>query len=334
MIDARRDPQLKRNAQSSGPRDGGKVGFVFSTKDRVDYTRHSLASLGTCDGFDLVWVDGSDSPEGRALPESVKTQYCRIVEVHHDVKGGPDAAIRFGLKRLLELGYEYCGLIENDIRFEPGWFPRLMELFQFGAEEHLNVGAATVFSLESRVMIHRPRYAFMWNMGACMVLFTREAARIVLATYRAVGSSDLVRFYSCTFGVDLRRVWELMMDQPDRRLGCDWAYAMCLYKCGLISLGTLPSMAIDMDHDFEKHFRTTYVQRNVEHLAGEEEIHRRLAGVMSDRWFNGRVIGQLRFLTDCARSRIYRAARRYRLIRIPYCVVSSLAKRCRSLIMG
>ena len=42
------------------------------------------------------------------------------------VIGGPDAAIQFSLKRLLALGYDFVGLIENDIQLKPGWLPAML----------------------------------------------------------------------------------------------------------------------------------------------------------------------------------------------------------------
>jgi hypothetical protein len=236
-----------------------KIGFAFSTKDRVDFTRRSLAGIDACGGFDLVWVDGSDTPEGKALPESAKPRNCRIVEVHHNVKGGPDAAICFGLRRLLQRGYDYCGLIENDIGFKPGWFPKLMELFEFGKQDGLEVGAVTARSVESRVLVHRPGYVIKWNVGAGIVLFTREAAQIVLANYGADTASELAQYYHRKFALDLRGVWEFYMLGPNHLHGCDWTYAKSLYEHGLSSLGTVPSLAFNMDLDFEKVLCTSYV---------------------------------------------------------------------------
>jgi hypothetical protein len=333
-MDTGDDPHAEGDAPNCPPGIAGKVGFAFSTKDRVDFTQRSLASLDTCGGFDLVWVDGSGTSEGKALPESAKPRNFRIFEVHKGVKGGPDAAIRFGLRRLLNLGYSYCGLVENDIRFEPGWFPRLMELFEFGAKDGLRVGAATVYSLDSRILIRRPHYAIMWNMGASMVLFTREAARVVLATYKPVSSSGLARFFHRRFGVDLSGVWELMMDQPDRSLGCDWAYAMYLYKNGLSSLGTVPSMAIDLDHDIQRLFRTIYVGGSAKLSTEDEEAYRRFLGVLSDHRLAHRFIGKARFLGDRARSEVHWAGKKYRAVRLVKRVVSSVIMRCRSLVRG
>ena len=71
------------------------VGFVFSTKDRVPMTHRSLASIDTDGGFDLIWVDGSQSPEGQRLPLAAQLRRARLVEICRGVTGGPDAAIRY-----------------------------------------------------------------------------------------------------------------------------------------------------------------------------------------------------------------------------------------------
>ena len=152
-----------------------KVGFAFSSKDRVELSRRSLQSIDSDGGFDLIWIDGSTSEEGRRLPESTNLRNTRLVELHLDVKGGPDVAIRFGLRRLLALGYDYCGLIENDIEFVPGWFSRLMQLFKLGEIDGLQVGAATTRTFLSRTLTIQSQYARLWNIGAGVVLFTRES---------------------------------------------------------------------------------------------------------------------------------------------------------------
>lgn len=242
-----------------------KVGFAFSTKDRVHFTRRSLASIDTDSGFDLIWVDGSDTPEGKALPQSVQLRNCRLVEVHHNVRGGPDNAIRFGLRRLLDLGYDYCGLIENDIEFKPGWYPKLMELFELGRRDGLKVGAATVRTVDGGTFIHRPQYAIMWFLGAGMLLFTREAAEIVLATYRSgMNPKRLSKFYANRFEVDLREVWDFWTERLGYGFdfGADAAYAMQLYEYGFASLGAIPCMAFNMDLDVETDWRTFYLNRS------------------------------------------------------------------------
>ncbi len=61
---------------------GLRIGFAFSTKDRVEFTRRSLASIDTDEGFDLVWVDGSVRPVGRRLPHEVRLRNPRLSPLH------------------------------------------------------------------------------------------------------------------------------------------------------------------------------------------------------------------------------------------------------------
>ena len=134
-----------------------RVAFLFTTKDRPDLTLRSLRSIDLCGGFDLIWVDGSTTAAGKAFPHSVHLKNCRIAELHQGVRPrrtdkrfrrlattlGSDTAIHFGMSRALELGYDYCGIIENDIEFQPGWFPKLMELVDLGRRDGFEVGAVT-----------------------------------------------------------------------------------------------------------------------------------------------------------------------------------------------
>ena len=60
------------------------------------------------------------------------------IERHGHVTGGPDVAILYCLSLMLERGYDYVGLIENDL--EPGWFDRIFQLF---ATPRLNVGSVS-----------------------------------------------------------------------------------------------------------------------------------------------------------------------------------------------
>ena len=235
------------------------VGFAFSTKERVEFSRRSLHSIDNDSGFDLIWLDGSTSEEGRRLPESIGLRKTRLVETHLDITSGPDAAIRYGLRRLLALGYDYCGLIENDIEFVPGWFSRLMELFRLGELDGLQVGAATTRTFSSRALTLRPQYATLWNLGAGMVLFTRRAAHIVLRHYRPRRSRELSHYFRKTHDNDLKHVWELWMDKYDRWLGCDWGYSLELDKCGLSSLGTVPTFSYNLDLDPKTFSRSEYV---------------------------------------------------------------------------
>jgi hypothetical protein len=235
------------------PRPGDRVGFLFSTKDRPEFTEPTLRSIDEQGGFDLIWADGSDTQEGRTLPDRFPLRRARLAEMHRDVRGGPDAAIAFGLSRLVELGYDYCGLIENDVVLGPGWFAALLGAIEAASADGLAVGAATVRSYESRVLEFRDGYTINWAVGAGMVLFTREAAELVLERYRRDGlgpwttARRVARFYRDLCGVDLRGIWDLWTGRLDRCLSSDWAYATILHEHGLASVGTIPSLATDLE---------------------------------------------------------------------------------------
>jgi SAM-dependent methyltransferase len=284
-----------------------------------------------CNGFDLVWVDGSVTPEGKALPQSIKLRNCQIVEVHSDVKGGPDNAIRLGLKRLLHLGYQYCGLIENDVAFEPCWFPKLVELFKLAEEDGLSVGATTVRTINSRVLLYRSQYAILWNTGAGMVLFTREAARIILAAYKAENANSLARFYMDRFGVDLAPIWELRMDKSNRELGCDWAYSMHLYKHGLVSLGSIPSMAFNVDFDPEKALRTSYVTDAATVSKANDQTFLRFRREVSPGGIAPKAKKKISLIRDSLASKVFWAERQNRYFRgMAHPVSSAKSLYCRA----
>jgi len=261
-LDVVKNLQERNSRCVSLPNSKSRVGFAFNTKDRVDYTIPALASIDEEDGFDLIWADGSDSPEGRKLPYETRLKNVSLVEIHSDVRGGPDRAICFGLKRLLDLGYDYCGLIENDIIFEPGWFKTLMGLFERAAADGIVCGAATVRGYQTRVIEYRDGYFIGSVVGAGMVLFSRPAAQLLLDQYQTLAgntSRRLWRFYGETFGIDLRGIWELWCNAPDRLIGMDWGYSALLYRHGYASIGSIPSIAQDMQFEVNDYLRTNYV---------------------------------------------------------------------------
>jgi hypothetical protein len=249
--------QKEKGAKISIPKETDRIGFVFSTKDRVDFSLCSLSSLDQEKGFDVIWVDGSDTKEGKELPYKYKFKNANLVEIHSEIKGGPDRAIKYGLKRLLDLGYDYCGLIENDIVFQPGWFKKLIELFSLAAKDGLAVGAATVRNYNSRVIEYREKYTINWNIGAGMILFTRRAAELILDKYDLLPTVGLriCRFYGELFGVDLRKNREPCSNPLGigYLLSCDFSYDMVLYKNGLASVGSIPSLVFDLGFDAKKH---------------------------------------------------------------------------------
>jgi len=254
------------------PHPGDRIGFALSSKDRVSFTRQTLEAMDTDSGFDIIWNDGSDEPGARALPESLHFQNARLVEVNYDVRGGPDRSICFGLERLLNLGYDYVGLIENDIVMQPGWFRRLLNLFELTAAEGIVCGAATVRSYESRVIEHRSGYSINWGTGAGMILFSRPAAEVILRQYSKLRMSitSTMRFYSRLFRIDLRLLTQDGAGRwvsGDAWLTLDWGFTPMLYMHGYTSVGSIPSLALDLEFPPGHHLLNDYV-RPERHNAG------------------------------------------------------------------
>ena len=245
IIPLLKETQKKHWVVPRRPQKKDRVGFVFSTKERVDFTKQTLPSMDQDGGYDIVWVDGSDSEEARKLPASYNFRNAGLAEYHLDIKGGPNKAIRFGLGRLIELGYNYCGLMENDILLKKGWFEKLMGLFILAADDGIAVGAATVRNFESRVLEYRNRYTINWNIGAGMILFSRDAAKLLTENYPPIATAQgLYKFYGKHLGLDLGTAKELWFDKPDRAMSPDFNYETVLYPRGLAAIGSVPAYAI------------------------------------------------------------------------------------------
>jgi len=247
---------------------------MFSTKDRVELTKKSVAGIDVeGSNFDLIWIDGSETDEGKELPIKTKFRHCNLVDVYHGIKGDADKTpLHFGLRNLIQRDYDYCGIIESDIGFKKGWFSKMMDSLRLGNEDNLEVGAATVRTVTSRVLKYRSNYVIMWNLAAAITLFTKHAAGIIFTkfyteslikndTRRFVYAKELQDFYLNRFGIDVRtNSWELFMGTKNRELSRDWGFAMELNKHGLFSVGSIPSMAFNIDHDMEKRWHTQYLK--------------------------------------------------------------------------
>ncbi len=265
VVDIIRYLQAKAGTVCRCPQPGDRVGFALSSKDRVAFTRQTLKAMDRESGFDIVWNDGSEEAEARALPKNFHFQNARLVEVNYDVRGGPDPCIRFGLERLLHLGYDYVGLMENDILVHPGWFRHLMNLFALAAHDGIVCGAATVRSYGSRVIEHRSGYSINWGTGAGMILFSRPAAEVILHQYSKLkmSTSSITNFYSRLFRLDLNLA---VQDSAGRAvqgavwLTLDWGYTPLLYLHGYTSVGSIPSLAHDLEFPPGHYLLNDYVR--------------------------------------------------------------------------
>lgn len=218
-----------------------KVGICFSTKDRVDLSEQSIKPLLRSDLFDLFIVDGSTTEEGQAWPWLPHKGHSptRIVE---NIRGGADAAIVHNLSFLLERGeeYDYVGLVENDVLLtDPDWFTRTMALFDLGLADGLVVGAASARCYADRILIQRPGYALMHNLGAGMVIYSRRAARLILDHYRTGWTTDNRAVFSQLSGIDIGRYWAFK--GTEHWITADWHFDTVLAAHGLASLALTPS---------------------------------------------------------------------------------------------
>jgi hypothetical protein len=266
VIDVLRSLQKQNKTKPRVPKRGDRIGFSFSTRDRYLFTLQSIQNIDTEGGYDLIWNDGSTEGGVPALSRNYKSKNAKLVEVNYGVTGGAEAAVCFGLSRLLKLGYDYVGLIENDILFRPGWFRALLNLFSQGADDGIVCGSATARSFESHVIEYRSGYSVQSDIGAGMVLFSRAAAEIIMEKYANPSSLQLTthswqKFYADHFAIDLRKFSPFWAYPPERAFPCtlDWGYTPSLYLRGYASLGTIPSYATDLEFDVETFFHTKYV---------------------------------------------------------------------------
>ena len=257
LLQANRNPVARRWTPQS------KIGFSLSTRDRFVYTMRTIKSLDADGGFDLIWNDGSERNEVPELSRYFAFRNARLVEVNYKVKGGADAAICYGLRRLLELGYDFVGLVENDLLLAPGWFAAMRDAFDAANDEGVSVGAVSALGYQSRVLECRKDYSLDWARGAALVLFTREAARLLLENYShlEMTSQQIRGFYAEQFGVALHEPeWAVGGRWMDGPMTLDWVYAPLLYSHGYASVGTIPSFARDLEFDVRTVLRTDYVR--------------------------------------------------------------------------
>ena len=252
--------QKKIGSKISVPDNKSRIAFSLPTKDRVQETKVTLATLDTERGFDVIWVDGSETPDGKALVDQYEFRNIRLIEAHKDMKGKEYAGY-FGLDRLFDLGYDYFGLIENELAFEPGWFDRLLQLFQLAAEDGLAVGAATVRSYNGRVMEYRPSYTINWILGAGCVLYSSAAYQLIQNMRGTMTARSVRRFYAETLGIDLGEA--IFRGRPDRIMGADWTHGTRWCENGLVAVGSIPSLAHDLILDVRRDLGDTYVEQNM-----------------------------------------------------------------------
>jgi len=233
-----------------------KVAFAYSSKERMNLSEVTIAPILADQGFDLYWVDGSASEAGRDLPFNYKNAE-QLSEIHLGVRGGADAAIVYSLSLLLEKGYDYIGLIENDVRLDAGWFSKLFSLFEQGKKDGLKVGAVSARCIGDRIHVPRDGYALMSNVGAGMILLTREAVVAVLDRFRTGSYGEISFLFNHYTGKPCSIPWQVDLPEdkqlPKWYYAADWFFETSMLPEGLATLALTPGMARNIDVDFSGH---------------------------------------------------------------------------------
>jgi hypothetical protein len=259
-----------------------KVAIAYLTKDRVELTKQTASAV--CNAQCAVfWIDGSETLEGQqALEEADYTRH------HSGVRGGADAAIVFALTAMLNhpVGYTHVGLCENDVLLAPDWFERTMALFDIGAEDGLCVGAVSARAYADRILIQRDGWAVMHNLGAGHVVFTRQAAELILANYRTGWWPDNRALFAQLAGVDIGRY--ACFRGNAQWTTADWHFDAILAQHGLASLALTPCAAgmIGQEPSLEEQ-GLTLITEEVERFRNDEafELYARgTAAIREGTW--------------------------------------------------
>jgi hypothetical protein len=225
------------------------VALVFSTKDRTEFSCQTLEPLMRNDPFDLYWVDGSDTEEGRALPEEMAPRIPRLREIHYGVVGGPDTAIVYSLTYLRDKGYSYIGLLENDVLLPGDWFRPTMNLFTLGERDGLRVGSVSARCFRTRRLLQRPDYTIVYNTGAGMIMLKHDAVCSVLSRYRTTTGPEIQSIFLALTGVD--PLSTALGETEYWGAATDWNFDISLLLDGYVSLATAPSLARNLDTRFD-----------------------------------------------------------------------------------
>lgn len=214
-----------------------QLALAFTTKDRPDLSRHSIEPLLQPNKIDLLWLDGSTTEEGKALPHKYARKHA--IQVHENVRGGADAAIVRALSLMLEHDYKFVGIVENDVLLHPDWFGPTMALFNRGMNDGLSVGAVSTRAYVDRILVQREGYALMHNLGAGMVIFTYKAAEVLLKHYRTGHASENRTVFSSLSGLDPAH-WNGFLATANATTA-DWQFDTILARRGFASLALTPS---------------------------------------------------------------------------------------------
>ena len=217
-----------------------KTAISLLTCDKMELVEQSIKPLLAAarqQKFDLFVMDGSTT---EANEKALWEMAYPTANVRNNVRGGAGAAIVYALTEMLNHSenYDVVGLVESDVLLRGNWLDCL-DLFALGAADGLEVGAASARCFVDRVLFQKDSYAVMHNIGAGMIMLTRQAAQIVLNTFRTGWTTDNRRIFAQLSGVDIGTYWAFRANE--HMLTADWHWDAALAAHGLASLALTPS---------------------------------------------------------------------------------------------
>ncbi len=214
-----------------------KIALSFSSKDRCELTNHSLARIVGYDNVAVFWNDGSVTDDGKQMHQCYSHG---DVFLRTRVTGGPDSAIVFALSQMLsDPSFTHMGLLENDVALDYDWYEDTLALFN--NQEGLPVGAVSARSFVDRVLLQRNGYCVLHNAGAGFIIFTREAAEIILNNYRTGWWPENRAVFSQLSGIDIGKF--AAFHHNEQCITADWSWDTILASHGLATVALTPSKA-------------------------------------------------------------------------------------------
>lgn len=210
------------------------------TCDKPDLVAQSckpLIEAAVANRLHLFVVDGSTNYENE---KEIWNLTWPAGHMQANIRGGAGAAIVYALTMMLqhEENYSHVGLCESDVLLHPGWLDCL-DLFERGQSAGLTVGAVSARCFVDRVLIQKDNFAVVHNAGAGMIILTREAAKIVLDTFRTPWTSDNRRIFSQLCGLDIAAWWAFRANE--HYLTADFHFEPALAAIGLAAVALTPS---------------------------------------------------------------------------------------------
>jgi hypothetical protein len=204
----------------------------------VERTILPLIEQARATKFHLFVCDGSTT---EANEKAIWEMAYPTGHVLANVRGGAGAAIVYALTMMLQHkeNYSHVGLVESDVLMAGNWCDDTLALFARARADGLEAGAVSARCYADRVLFQRDGYAVCHNLGAGMVIFTRQAAQLVLANFRTAWSTDNRRIFSQLCGMDIGSYWAFR--NSEHYLTADWHWDAVLAANGLASLALTPS---------------------------------------------------------------------------------------------